>query len=271
MKYLENCPETDDSLATCLNVDPDEAYTLFHISESREDPIKVNMKLLNTPLEMEVDTGASLSVIGSQTFNTSTKDLPEAPKLVKSNAVLRTYTGEKIPIKGISKITVEYNDKLYPEMPITVIEGNGPSLIGRNWLRDIKLKWEEICQLHDKGYNAIISKYPEVFSEGLGTLKGTFVKIHKKPVVEPKFHKARPVPYSMRDKVNQELERLQQQGIIEPVQFSEWAAPIVSVLKSDGTIRICGDYQLTVKGNGDHSEVRDKFCSNFQNMLIRSL
>ena len=27
----------------------------------------------------------------------------------------------------------------------------------------------------------------------------------------------------------------------------------------------------TVKGNGDHSEVRDKFCSNFQNMLIRSL
>ena len=54
------------------------------------------------------------------------------------------------------------------------------------------------------------------------------------------------MPYSMRDKVNQELEKLQQQGIIEPVQFSEWAAPIVPVLKSDGTIRICGDYRLTV-------------------------
>ena len=80
---------------------------------------------------MEVDTGASLSVIGSQIFNTLTKDLPEAPKLVKSNAVLRMYTGEKIPIKVISKIPVEYNDKLYPEMPITVIEGNSPSLIGR--------------------------------------------------------------------------------------------------------------------------------------------
>ena len=26
-----------------------------------------------------------------------------------------------------------------------------------------------------------------------------------------------------------------------------------------------------LKGNGDHSEVRDKFCSNFQNILIRSL
>ena len=29
--------------------------------------------------------------------------------------------------------------------------------------------------------------------------------------------------------------------------------------------------KLTFKGNGDYSEVRDKFCSNFQNMLIRSL
>lgn len=35
-------------------------------------------------------------------------------------------------------------------------------------------------------------------------------------------------------------------GIIEPVQFSRWAAPIVPVLKEDKTARICGDYKLTV-------------------------
>ena len=32
-----------------------------------------------------------------------------------------------------------------------------------------------------------------------------------------------------------------------------------------------GQQNYLIKGNGDHSEVRDKFCSNFQNMLIRSL
>jgi len=33
-----------------------------------------------------------------------------------------------------------------------------------------------------------------------------------------------------------------------PVEFSQWAAPIVPIVKGDGTIRICGDYKLTVNG-----------------------
>ena len=43
-----------------------------------------------------------------------------------------------------------------------------------------------------------------------------------------------------------ELKRLQQLGVIEPVTTAEWAAPIVPVIKGDGSIRICGDYKLMV-------------------------
>ena len=42
------------------------------------------------------------------------------------------------------------------------------------------------------------------------------------------------------------LDKLEEEGIIEPVDFSEWAAPIVPVVKRDGSIRICGDYKLTI-------------------------
>ena len=34
--------------------------------------------------------------------------------------------------------------------------------------------------------------------------------------------------------------------IIEPIPFSDWAAPIVPVMKQDKSIRICGDFKLTV-------------------------
>ena len=50
----------------------------------------------------------------------------------------------------------------------------------------------------------------------------------------------------IRQKMEEELERLQALGVIQPVQFSVWAAPIVPVMKIDGRIRICGDYKITV-------------------------
>lgn len=40
---------------------------------------------------------------------------------------------------------------------------------------------------------------------------------------------------------------LEKEGIIEPIAFLEWAAPIVPVLKSDKkSVRICGNFKLTV-------------------------
>ena len=50
----------------------------------------------------------------------------------------------------------------------------------------------------------------------------------------------------MKGKIEEELTRLQEEGTIESVQFSEWAAPIVPIMKPDNSIRICGDYKTTV-------------------------
>ena len=43
-----------------------------------------------------------------------------------------------------------------------------------------------------------------------------------------------------------QLDRLRREDVIEPVKYSEWAAPLVPVLKPDNTVRLCGDYKLTV-------------------------
>ena len=63
---------------------------------------------------------------------------------------------------------------------------------------------------------------------------------------KPLYFKARSVPFALQQKVEQELERLESQNVITPVPFSEWATPIVPVVKNDSTVRVCGDYKLTV-------------------------
>ena len=59
------------------------------------------------------------------------------------------------------------------------------------------------------------------------------------------------MPFGLRGRVEQELDRLERMGVIEAVTFSEWAAPIVPIVKQDGSIRICGDYKLTVNRVAD--------------------
>lgn len=46
--------------------------------------------------------------------------------------------------------------------------------------------------------------------------------------------------------MEEELNRLESLGIITPVKSSQWAAPVVPVLKNNGTIRLCGDYRVTI-------------------------
>ena len=54
------------------------------------------------------------------------------------------------------------------------------------------------------------------------------------------------MPYALKPNTDAELDRLVQEGVYVPVGYSRWAAPIVPVLKSDGTVRICGDYKQTI-------------------------
>ena len=92
----------------------------------------------------------------------------------------------------------------------------------------------------------LLQKYQEVFSDEIGTYKGGKVSIHIDLAATPRFCKPRPLPFAMKEKVEDELRKLQDQGVIEPVKYSRWAAPIVPVLKHDHkSIRICGDYKLT--------------------------
>ena len=80
----------------------------------------------------------------------------------------------------------------------------------------------------------------------LGKLKNTQVSIEIDPDTQPHFLKPRPLLFTLKSKMEDELHKLLSDGIIFPLTFLKWAAPTLPVVRSDSKIRICGDYKLTV-------------------------
>ena len=224
--------------------DLDEEHSLNHIHAEPGQPYHVDLLIDGKPLSMEVDTGASLSLISEATFRVH---FPRG-SLKPSRARLVTYSKENSATLGQMEVLVTYEEQ-QAVLPLIVVAGSGPSLLGRNWLGKIRLDWKAIKVVRDTNTALadLLDHHRRVFADELGKLKGHTAKIHVDPGAQPRFCKARTVPYAMRSKVEAELQRLEDAGIIEPVQFADWAAPIVPVVKSDKeSIRICGDFKVTV-------------------------
>ena len=200
------------------------------------------MVLEGKPHTMEIDTGASVSLVSRATYQQLFKD----KRMEESGLQLKTYGGQSLKVVGSLMVNVCHGNQT-AQLPLVVVEGHSPSLLGRDWLAKLRLDWQAIHCLETNALHELLEKYQAVFKPGLGTLKGVEAKLQVDPEARPRFCKARSVPYAMRTLVEKDLDRLCAEGIIEPLSFAEWAAPIVPVLKSVKTsVRICGDFKITV-------------------------
>ena len=105
----------------------------------------------------------------------------------------------------------------------------------------------EVHQMYQQNdLQTILNSHKAVFKEELRKSVGVTATLHVSDNGKLYFCRSRPIPHALRGKVELELQRLIEQGAIEPVEMSEWAAPIVPIVKLDGTVQICGDYRLTI-------------------------
>ena len=220
------------------------------IYSHKVQPFQVKVKVASTDIMMEVDTGATVSVMN----RTDYENLQSKPPLRNTDIVLSTYTRESLRPIGMCTVEVEYNDQV-AELDLYVLDNtNSPPLLGRSWLKDIKLDWNSIKVLQQQPSNSslqpdilqLLHKHKDLFNDEIGTLRGIKAKINVKADANPKFMKSRPVPLSLQKKVNDQIDRLVDRGVLSPVTTSDWATPIVPILKGDNTVRICGDFKVTV-------------------------
>ena len=158
--------------------DTSDSYEMFNLSGTQGKPYFVNVQLNNCDLEMEIDTGASLSIMSEQTYH-SLWPIQSRPELQPTTVKLHTYTKEPIKVLGIITVHVCYKEQ-NKSMPLLVVAGHGPSLLGRDWLAQLKLDWQELYQVNRSEHTlqTILDKHKAVFKDELGEAVGITAKLH---------------------------------------------------------------------------------------------
>ena len=212
--------------------------------------IIVHPTVNNVVLAMEVDTGSAVSMIPVHVYESQFSNCQLQP----SNKVFRSFAGESVPWKGMFRVHVQYKTDSV-DMCWYVVPGSRHVLFGRDWLEAIRLDWAgikfrpgsgSVCMSHQSELEGLVSKHQGLFDGKLGLLKGIKAHIEVIDGANPVYTKPYRVPYALRPKVEQELDRLEKAGVITPVTSSDWATGVVVVPKKNGAIRLCGNYKTTV-------------------------
>ncbi|RVE46453.1 hypothetical protein evm_008920 [Chilo suppressalis] len=244
--HVDDCVSEEDP-----GSDYEDEEELHQLSLNGYKPVSLPVFIDNFKLLMEVDTGSAVSCINKLTYDKYFSHRPmENPSLS-----LKLYDGTKIRPVGVIKPTVKY-EEINKSLELFVIEGGATSLLGRQWLTELKIQIPKfvnyVCKLdkHVKSdcdsLTSLIHSHDELFSGGLGRFTGGKATLRVRPGAVPVFHRARPVPYALRERLDAELDAMLRDGIIEPVDYSDWATPLVPVRKADGGLRICADYKVTL-------------------------
>ena len=216
--------------------DESDPLVMKMIREPSAKPYFVTMNVNGRPLKMEIDTGAAVSIISTDTM----KHLVPDATLKMTDVRMQTYTGQPMKVQGYLDVAVEYNGQA-KDLRLFVVQEPGPPLLGKSWLEHIRLDWASIAKVavHNL-WKPVVEKHAAVFADELGTITPFKASLKLRADARPTFRRPRSVPYATKQAVEDELDRL------EKVPFSEWAAPIVVVPKKDGKIRMCGDYKTTI-------------------------
>ena len=121
----------------------DEAALFQITSETKVPPIELQVQIDDCQVRMDVDTVTTMSFMPAETFHS----LWPGRRVETTKVRLCAYSKEPIPILGRCNVNIEYKCQTAVEVPLIVVSGSGPTLLGRNWLSHIQLNWQEIRML----------------------------------------------------------------------------------------------------------------------------
>ncbi|XP_024890648.1 uncharacterized protein K02A2.6-like, partial [Temnothorax curvispinosus] len=200
------------------------------------------------PLRFEVDSGAAVTIVSTHTL----RELSLLKRLQPTTLQLITFCKTPIKIAGVVPVMVSgRGTKIKLNLYVSNVERE--PLLGREWIRQLHIRLTDTVNTintsrSDTEYKMteLLQQYRNKLDPHSTKIRGLQAKLTLKENAKPVFLKARTVPFKLLPLVDQELQALVSKGVLEKVNTSRWATPIVPVLKKDNTVRICGDFSVTI-------------------------
>ena len=161
--------------------------------------------------------------------------------------LIHPYGSTPIPCHQLVSAPIQLEGREPIQADFLVVPCNSPPLLGKETAERLGVLSIDVKHLSNNPpmleSNKLFSKYTGI-SDGIGCLKNTQVKLHIDTTVPPVARKHNRTPFHMRTKVAAEIQKLEQEGIIEKVSGpTEWVSRIVTPPKpkSPNEIRLCVD------------------------------
>ena len=199
----------------------------------------VNLSLGKANTRFKIDTGADVTVIPESLYLQTGMG-----KLQKSSRELFGPGQSKLSVKGVIKGNLKTGSGKTTTQEIYIVETLKEPLLGRPAIDALNLV-QKVETIHSNHSASIEQEAKTMYSKlfkGLGELEGEF-SIKLTPGSTPyAITTPRRVALPLMPKVKEELQRMENLGVISKVDIStDWCAGMVVVPKPDGRIRICVD------------------------------
>ncbi|XP_062699430.1 uncharacterized protein K02A2.6-like [Aedes albopictus] len=254
----------------------EELCKLDAVAESLGSKFWLDVKVDGKEVRFEVDMGAPVSMINVDDH----RRFFGGKKLHPPNMELVSFCNTNIGIEGMLDVAVGYGAERV-SLPLYITSMRKNPLLGRQWMRRLRIDLNDVAYSDVHALAAAAVPVPERVNTKLPKVPATIAAATSIPervpaelpkvytadvkalvqrnanlyddsigkITVPVYIKARPVPFSLRVAVEQELEKLVKDGVLDKVNHSAWATLVVPVMKANNRVRLYGDYKITVNPN----------------------
>ena len=249
--FIPNRYRKPNQQAHCVSQRQEESDDEYIFTASHDTNLMhASIKVDGREVKFIIDSGATCDMIDGQTFRQLSKMDPHL-RLYPCNTKIHTYgSQEALALQGvIYAVLSSGTHRVVGRIFVSKSEQAG-CLLGNKSAMALRLI-EVLCINNTHivpPLPSVAADFPAVFT-GLGKLKNHELSLNIDKSVVPKMQALRRIPFHVRKRVDDEIDRLLKLDIIEEAndEPTTWVSPIVAVPKKDGSVRICVDLRQANK------------------------